>query len=79
MEQELSRKKKQTVLLMCRDIPVINPENPARFCEELAFFDTESQRSFVTERIAKKLGVKVQEEILSIAAFGASSPIDRKS
>uniref|UniRef100_A0A914V113 Integrase catalytic domain-containing protein n=1 Tax=Plectus sambesii TaxID=2011161 RepID=A0A914V113_9BILA len=78
-KQQAAQRKNQVVLLMAKT-EVCNPAEQESAQMAHIFFDSGSQRSFITQRLAEKLKLKVQrEENLSVFTFAAKKPQQLKA
>ena len=69
---KLCSDQRKTVLLQTACSVVQNPQKPQNLIELRLLFDSGSQRSYLTERAKKLLGLEpVEEQLLSIATFGS--------
>nr|CDQ00358.1 Bm10904 [Brugia malayi] len=60
---------KYNVLLLCREVAVVNPQKLGIKAKVLAFFDIGSQLSFMSKNLANQLRIKGKSEILHLAGF----------
>ncbi|MCP9264214.1 Pao retrotransposon peptidase family protein [Dirofilaria immitis] len=65
----------QEILLLCKEIEIINPIMPENHEEVLVLFDIGSQSSFISTKLANRLRLERKEtENLSISSFGNKFP-----
>ncbi|VDN27416.1 unnamed protein product, partial [Gongylonema pulchrum] len=65
----------KSVLLLCKEVTLINPEVPRKRIRAVAFFDAGSQLSFITSKFAERLGLRGEKEKeLNVASFGSKRP-----
>ena len=66
---------REEVLLLCREVEVVNLDDPSKCVTATAFFDAGSQLTFVTQNLVNELGVKKQKtDTISISAFAGKQP-----
>jgi len=66
---------KEEVLLMCRKATISNVELPEKNETVLVFFDPGSQKSYIDENLAEKLGLKsTSESSIKIGSFASRTP-----
>ena len=66
---------REKVLLLCREVEVVNLDDPSKCVTATAFFDVGSQLTFVTQELVNKLSIKKQKaDTISISAFAGKQP-----
>lgn len=65
----------QEILLLCKEIEIVNPIMPENHEKILVLFDIGSQSSFISTKLANRLRLERKEtENLSISSFGNKFP-----
>nr|CAA82797.1 gag protein [Ascaris lumbricoides] len=62
------------VLLFCKEVVVSNPQKANCRTKALMFFDSGSQKSYITTRLANRLRLNTTPQKLSISTFGDCAP-----
>lgn len=71
---------KSTTILMTQRVPVLNPNFPNKVKEAIVFFDSGSQTSYISRKLARELQLsKVGETFLAVNSFRSKEPIRFKS
>ncbi|RCN35992.1 zinc knuckle [Ancylostoma caninum] len=66
----------KTVLMMCVEVQVFNPDNPSKSTKTIAFLDSGSSKSYITSELAKSLELPEGERReISMYTFGSLSPL----
>uniref|UniRef100_W6NUL9 Integrase catalytic domain-containing protein n=1 Tax=Haemonchus contortus TaxID=6289 RepID=W6NUL9_HAECO len=65
-----------SVLLMCAEVEVFNPNTPEQVVKTTAFLDSGSSRSYITTDLANRLALPTEEtEEVSMFTFGTEKPV----
>ncbi|VDO09568.1 unnamed protein product, partial [Haemonchus placei] len=65
-----------SVLLMCAEVEVFNPNTPEQVVKTTAFLDSGSSRSYITTDLANRLALPTEEtEEISMFTFGTEKPV----
>ncbi|WKX90962.1 hypothetical protein Q1695_009644 [Nippostrongylus brasiliensis] len=69
-----------SVLLMCANVTLVNPNDSSKKVETVAFLDSGSTHTYITTELAEQLQLRpIKSKHIALHTFGSSSPISLQS